>query len=168
MPKVFLQADEIDQRWINSPFYELKRMLPKQKGKRFEEIVRWLMSGEKSKGADSDMQIGTKLYEIKGSTVTKGTDASFSFLQIRPKQCYDFLLFATFHYDGKIELFRIAKEEIQKLITHRLFAKQHEGKNGASETYLYLGSMKPLEKYLISKYQVSQNQDGDFDIKKLS
>lgn len=146
IPDSFLSVEDIDPRWNNSPFRNIKIMGAKQKGKRFEQIIRFLMEGQKTISTDNDMQIDNSLFEIKGSTVTKGTDKSFSFLQIRPNQKYDYLLLSAFHYDGTIEIYKIPKQDIYSLIG-KVFKKQHEGKSGTSETYCYNGTMEPFSKY---------------------
>jgi len=147
IPESYLIAEEVDPRWYKGPFLNIKAMGAKQKGKRFEQIVRFLMNGEKTKSSDNDMILDNNLFEIKGSTVTRGTDECFSFLQIRPNQEYDYLILSSFHFDGLIELFKIPKNDVYKLISGKIFKKQHEGKNGKSETYCYNGTMEPFSQY---------------------
>lgn len=158
LPSNLLEEDAIDERWMNSPFKNLKRMGAKQKGKRFELIVKHLLNGDNRNHTDNDMvlteeKIGS--HEIKGSTVTKGYDDHFSFLQIRPQQVYDFLTLACFYFDGRIQIYTIPKSDVNQMIQDSILKKQHEGKRGAGATYCYNGSMLVFQKYLFREYKVT-------------
>ena len=81
--------------------------------------------------------------EIKGSMITKGSDDKFSFLQIRPKQSYDQVLFLAIGFD-RIELYTMTKAEVLDAIEAGIFKPQHGGKKGNSGTYCYNGTMENL------------------------
>jgi len=158
LPASLLEEDSIDKRWLNSPFKNLKRMGAKQKGKRFELIVKNLLKGDNRTHTDNDMvlteeNIGS--HEIKGSTVTKGYDDRFSFLQIRPQQVYDFLTLACFYFDGRIDIYSIPKSDVNRMIHDNIFKKQHEGKRGSGATYCYNGSMDIFKMYIFREYKVT-------------
>lgn len=147
-----LLAEDIDSRWINSPFVNLKNMLPKQKGKRFEEIAHSVfeqrgMNVVSADNTDFDRYVDDVKIEIKGSMVTKGTDNGFSFLQIRPDQNYESLVFECFHFDGTIEYYWIEKNDIDTLISDKVFKKQHGGNKAESRTYIYNGTMDTFKEW---------------------
>jgi hypothetical protein len=147
-----LSGSDIDPRWSTGPFALLKLMPAKAKGKRFEQIAEsvFLASGhkvEKAVNSDHDRIVNGKKYEIKGSTITKGTDDTFSFLQIRPAQDYDFLIFETFWFDGTMKFFKIDKETVHKLVQNKIFKPQHGGNIGNSGTFCYNGNLDPFDDF---------------------
>ena len=172
-----LQNEEIDSRWLSSPFLALKQLHAKQAGKRFEEITREVLSKaghkiETNVDTDYDMIMNGKKCEIKGSTIISGHDDRFSFLQIRPEQVYDELVFSCFYFD-RIEIYKITKEEIKKYIAAGqdpknkgkrgrpkkgetkptlavTFKKQHGGNKGESGTYLYHGNPKRFAEHILT------------------
>ena len=124
-----LTEDIIDPRWETSRFYKLKLMKAKQAGKRYEQIISSILANsgqtvEKPLNTDHDRIINGKKKEMKGSMITKGTDDWFSFLQIRPAQDYDSIIFMAIYFD-KVLLFELTKEEVQDRIDSGLFKKQH-------------------------------------------
>jgi hypothetical protein len=158
LPTVLLEEEAIDFRWDNSPFKNLKKMGAKQKGKRFEMIVKHLLNGNDRSNTDNDMVLSSDMigsHEIKGSTVTKGYDDHFSFLQIRPLQSYDFLTLACFYFDGRIDIYTIPKGDVVQMINDNVFKKQHEGGKGKGSTYCYNGNMNLFKKYLFREYKVN-------------
>lgn len=154
----FLKADDVDPRWKKSLFYSLKLLPAKQKGKRFEEISKSIIAAKGFKvgarnSSDNDFTVAGRGYELKGSTVTKGTDDVYSFLQIRPDQDYDYLVLTTFHFDNIITLYRIPKKDVIGLIKANVFKKQHGGQKAESRTYCYNGTTEPFQKYEWIKWQ---------------
>ena len=95
-----------------------------------------------SNHSDFDFFIGNSKIELKGSTVIKGTDDCFSFLQIRPDQNYDYLMFMTLWFDGRIEFYSIPKSVVLSLIESGRFKKQHGGNAASSRTFCYNGEVK--------------------------
>jgi hypothetical protein len=75
------------------------------------------------------------------STLTKPT---FSFLQIRPLQEYDKIIFSMF-YPSQLMLMEMSKKDVLKCVENNVFKKQHEGKNSEGGTYCYYGNEKTLE-----------------------
>ena len=143
-----ITADIMDPRWETSPFFKLKCMKAKQAGSRYEKIVENIFYNadidvDAPDSTEYDRIIDGKRTEIKGSMITKGTDDKFSFLQIRPKQSYDQVLFLTIYFDT-IEMHTMTKKQILKAIEAGIFKPQHGGKKGNSGTYCYNGTMENL------------------------
>lgn len=142
-----LQPEAEDTRYINSPFRHLKKLLPKQKGTRYEKITENIMKsvGSKVNKAESkqhDRIIDDKKVEIKGSMLNAGTN-NFSFLQIRPDQDYDSIYFVML-YPNQVVIMEMNKEEINKNIETEIFKKQHGGKKAESRTFMYYGNRETL------------------------
>ena len=143
-----IQADIMDPRWEDSPFFKLKCMKAKQAGSRYEKIVENIFTNmgievDAPESSDHDRIIEGEKIEIKGSMITKGTDDKFSFLQIRPKQDYDTVVFLAIYFD-EINLFEMTKKEIKEKIKKGIFKPQHGGKKGDSGTFCYNGTMEDL------------------------
>lgn len=154
-----LESSDIDPRWARGPFFSLKQLPPKGKGKRFELIAESVftqqgMDVRPPLSTDHDRIVDGLKIEIKGSTVTKGSDDCFSFLQIRPAQDYDFLVLEAFYFFGLIEYYRIPKQDIAELIQSKIFKSQHGGNEGNSGTFIYNGPMTPFAKYFWFKVKV--------------
>lgn len=138
-----------DERYVDSPFIHLKQMQPKQKGSRMEKIVRsvFLKVGREVKdptSTDYDMLLDGEKCEIKGSTLqTRGKKSKFSFLQIRPDQDYDCILFVMF-YPQELIVMRMNKETAQARIEDGTLRKQHGGKAANSRTFCYFGNEEDL------------------------
>lgn len=144
----FLQPEETDPRYDDSPFKHLKNMLPKQKGKKFEQIVECVYrklgyTVKERSSSDHDKIIDGQKCEVKGSTLVKGKDI-FSFLQIRPDQDYDSMIFAMF-YPHELTLISMEKQLIEKLINNGTFKKQHGGNKSESGTFCYYGNKESLQ-----------------------
>lgn len=142
-----LKEEIIDERYINSPFINLKKISAKQLGSRYEKIVIEVMQKlgynyNPRSSSDNDAIFNNKKYEIKGSMLNKNSN-KFSFLQIRPNQDYDKLLFALF-YPQKISLLCMSKKNILINIKNDVFKKQHGGLKGNSNTYMYYGEKESL------------------------
>jgi len=139
-----------DVRYGGSPFEELKKLPPKQKGKRMELIVKCIFDKlgflvEKPISSDHDAIVAHKFCELKGSTmVSTLTKPTFSFLQIRPLQDYDKIIFSMF-YPHQLIIMEMSKEDVILCVNDNVFKKQHEGKNGGGDTYCYYGNEKTLE-----------------------
>jgi hypothetical protein len=147
-----LEDQDLDPRWASGPFLQLKTLSAKAKGKRFEQIAQAIfthkkMSVKKAESSDHDRIVDGKKFEIKGSTITKGHDDWFSFLQIRPKQDYDYLVLEAFFFDGTVKFFKIDKAAIATFIERRIFKPQHGGNSGNSGTFCYNGTLDPLVDY---------------------
>jgi hypothetical protein len=148
-----LEANAHDPRWNNSLFKELKFMQTKEKGTKMEILYQTLMEGdghlvEKAPITHYDRIVNGVKVEIKGSTITKGSNNKFTFCQIRPDQEYDFLVFMTFWFDNTVMMHTIPKEDVLKFIKDKTFTKQHGGKSGKSGTFMYNKSIDRFAKYL--------------------
>lgn len=159
LPENFLGQSLVDSRWRDGPFYNLKMLSAKTKGKRFEEIAEFCFSArglnvEKAISTDHDRIVSGEKFEVKGSTITKNSDDRFSFLQIRPDQDYQFLILETFWFDGKICFYKIPKKEVMIMIEANLLKKQHGGSKSNSRTYCYNGNMTPFKDYFWFEVQI--------------
>lgn len=154
-----LAGSDVDPRWAHGPFMGIKLMPAKAKGKRFEQIASSILTArnhqvDRADSSDYDRLVDGQKYEIKGSTITKGTYDVFSFLQIRPNQEYDFLMFETFWFDGTIKFYRIPKSQVEPMIEAGIFKKQHGGNKAKSGTFCYNGNMEPFASYFWFEVQV--------------
>lgn len=154
-----LGADGIDPRWRSSPFFHLKTLAPRGKGSRFEKIAEAIFKGrglsvKKATSTDHDRIVNGDKFEIKGSTITMGSDDCFSFLQIRPSQDYDYLVLETFWFDGTVKFHRIPKADLQGFIDRNVFVPQHGGRRGNSGTFIYNGNLEPFADYFWFEVQV--------------
>ena len=143
-----IEADIMDIRWESSPFFKLKCMKAKQAGSRYEKIVESIYTNSgidvlPPESTDYDRTIAGLNTEIKGSMITKGSDDCFSFLQIRPRQVYDRIVFLAIYFD-RIELYEMTKAEVVAAINEGIFKPQHGGKSGDSGTFCYNGTMEKL------------------------
>lgn len=142
-----LKEEQEDARYEKSPFRQLKKLLPKQKGGRYENITECVMrklgyTVEKPLSTDHDRIINGKKVEIKGSTLNKNTD-HFSFLQIRPDQDYESMYFVMF-YPNELVIMEMTKDVVLENIRNGKFKKQHGGNKAQSGTYLYYGNRESL------------------------
>ena len=140
------QADRYDP-YAESVFLPLRRLTPKAKGKVYEQIVEDVVSKlgqdvQRPKSTQYDRLIDGMRVEIKGATLT-GTGGKFNFLQIRPDQDYDVLLFAMFYPDDLV-LMTMNKERVVELCNDGTFGKQHGGKAAESRTFAYGGNRETL------------------------
>lgn len=152
LPSELLAANDIDPRWNQGPFADLKRLPAKAKGKRFEQIAQRVFESRghavgRPLNKDHDRLVDSHKYEIKGSTITKGSNDCFSFLQIRPSQDYNYLVLETFWFDGLIKYHKLDKTQINGLIAAGTFVPQHGGRKGNSGTFSYNGNLKPFDPY---------------------
>jgi len=152
LPTELLAESVIDDRWLTGPFANLKLLSAKTKGKRFEHIAQHILRERgfivtNPSSSDHDRIVDGSKLEVKGSTITKGSDGLFSFLQIRPGQDYDALLLETFWFDGTIKFYKVDKYVVLDMIEQGIFKKQHGGKKAESRTFCYNGAMKPFEDY---------------------
>ena len=143
-----LTEDIIDPRWENSPFFKLKLMKAKQAGARYEAIAKNILEQlghkvEKPTSTDHDCIVDGEKVEIKGSMLTKGSNDKFSFLQIRPAQDYEKVLFLCISFD-KVEVYTLTKAEILERIDSGIIKKQHGGNNANSGTFCYNGTIDKL------------------------
>lgn len=144
----YLTEEVFDPRYENSIFCNLKKMSPKPKGARMEMIVRDILTHmgytvESPTSTDHDVIASGHKYEIKGSTLAKNT-INFSFLQIRPEQDYESLIFTMF-YPDELVMMVMDKPTIIKNIEKGIFKSQHGGKKGNSKTYVYYGNKETLQ-----------------------
>lgn len=142
-----LEPEQPDPRYENSPFRFIKPMHAKQKGKRFEKITECVckkkgLKVQKPESSDHDRIINNEKCEIKGATLVKGKEV-FSFLQIRPDQDYDKMLFSMFYPDDLVIL-QMTKKQVIKLVDNGTFKKQHGGNKAESGTYCYYGNRETL------------------------
>lgn len=160
LPDSFLCESDVDVRWSKGPFYNLKMLSAKTKGKRFEQIAEFVftsngMTVEKPTNTDHDRIVNGEKLEVKGSTITKASDDCFSFLQIRPDQDYEFLVLETFWFDGTIKFYKVAKRDVMNMIETGVFKKQHGGNKAESRTFCYNGDMKPFAEYFWFEVKVN-------------
>lgn len=146
---MLLEPEDRDLRYDNSPFKHIKAMGPKQKGKYYELFTENVLSQmgygvTKPSNTDHDRIIDGVKTEIKGGTLNKGTEV-FCFLQIRPDQDYEELVF-TMCYPQKLVIMKMTKAQILAHIESNVFKKQHGGNKGNSRTYCYYGNMESLGK----------------------
>jgi hypothetical protein len=144
---LLLLPEEIDSRYMNSPFRHIKLMGPKQKGKRYENIAESVLtkigfSVIKAENTEHDRIINGIKTEIKGSTLNKDCD-NFSFLQIRPDQDYKQMFFVMC-YPNELVIMKMSKKTIQKNIDSGIFKKQHGGNKAESRTFMYYGNKESL------------------------
>jgi len=145
-----LTEDIIDSRWEESPFYKLKLMKAKQAGARYEAITKDILTKlghtvEDPESTDHDCIVNGEKIEIKGSMLTKGHDSDFfSFLQIRPAQDYNAVIFMTIDFD-EIHLYKMTKDKVMEAIENKIIKKQHGGNKANSGTFCYNGPMTRLD-----------------------
>jgi hypothetical protein len=145
--KELLAQEPEDPRYINSPFRFLKQLHAKQAGKRYEAITECVLKAlgytvSKATSTDHDRTINNSMVEMKGSCLNKGTN-HFSFLQIRPNQEYDEIMFSMF-YPDELVIMTLSKEQVLQAIEQGVFKSQHGGKKGNSGTYSYYGTKESL------------------------
>lgn len=148
-----LVGHTIGAEWDDSPFRDLKLMPAKQKGKRFEEISIDLLKKlryktKKRTSTDHDVILENKKVEIKGSTLRRNCEEEFTFLQIRPYQDYEEMLFTCF-YPHKVEMWLLDKQAINDNIVNGMSVKgradiyikaQHGGsKAQGNDTFCFMG-----------------------------
>jgi hypothetical protein len=159
LPIELLAKHDIDPRWLAGPFANLKALPAKGKGKRFEQIAQAILENRghivsRAINKDHDRIVDGCKSEIKGSTITKGSDDCFSFLQIRPSQDYEHMILETFWFDGKIKFYRMDKASVLALVAQKVFVPQHGGKVGNSGTFSYNGNLDPFLPYFWFEVQV--------------
>lgn len=142
-----LVAEDPDERYIDSPFVHLKALSAKQKGSRYELITSQVLRAigydvQKPLSTDYDRIVDGFKCEIKGSTLAKNTD-KFSFLQIRPDQEYDKIIFTMF-YPHELVMMEMTKNVVLSNIDSKIFKKQHGGNKASSGTYCYYGNKETL------------------------
>lgn len=140
------QADRYDP-YAESVFLPLRRLTPKAKGKAYEQIVECVMARlghdvSRAKSTQYDRLIDGQRVEIKGATLSGGGD-KFNFLQIRPDQEYDVLLFAMFYPDDLV-LMSMNKAQVVEMCDNGIFGKQHGGKAAESRTFACAGNRVTL------------------------
>lgn len=142
-----LAKDQEDARYSLSPFANLKTLGPRVRGSRFEQITIWLMQQlghqyQPRTSSDHDALFDGVSYEIKGSMLARNQE-NFSFLQIRPSQDYDSMLFAMF-YPTRVILMTMTKNQVLTNVTSGVFRPQHGGNQAHSGTYCYYGQERSL------------------------
>lgn len=143
----FLKQEPIDQRYKDSPFRHLKMMAPRGKGSRFEKIAKSVFEKlgknvTRATSSDHDAIIDFQKAEIKGSTLIRNKNM-FSFLQIRPDQDYDIIVFVM-AYPHELKMITMSKSVVVKNIENGTFLKQHGGSKANSRTFLYYGNHESL------------------------
>lgn len=149
-----LTKEDIDPRWLDSPFLNLKRLKAKQAGARYEQVTESILTqlGYDVKSpinSDHDRIVNGTKTEMKGSMLTKSKkDGIFSFLQIRPDQDYQQVIFTVFYFDS-VQMFMMDKDTINKKIEEGVFKKQHGGNKGKSRTFCYNGTIEGIGEGLV-------------------
>jgi hypothetical protein len=145
--KKFLKQESIDSRYEHSPFRYIKMMAPRGKGSRFEKIAKSIFKKlgktvDRSSSTDHDAIVESQKVEIKGSTLIRNKN-NFSFLQIRPDQDYDLIVFLM-AYPNELKMITMSKSVVLKNIKNGIFLKQHGGSKANSGTFLYYGNFESL------------------------
>lgn len=134
-----LKPNNRDQRWNDSPFLDVYNMIPKSRGAVWEKVIAdlFVQSGAevstKTPTTDYDLIVDGRRVEVKGSMCSKNAD-SFSFLQLRPDQEYDEVLFVCV-YPHDFKVFRMDKQTVIANCNNGVFGKQHGGKKAESRTF---------------------------------
>jgi hypothetical protein len=139
--------EDRDTRYDDSPFKFIKAMGAKQKGKYYELITEDVLrklgyNVSRPVSTDHDRVIDGVKTEIKGSSLMKN-DNRFTFLQIRPAQDYEELMF-TMCYPDDLVIMKMDKATVVKNIENKTFAPQHGGQKGNSGTFMYYGNAETL------------------------
>lgn len=145
LPLEYITLKALNPAWKNSWAKDLVRNPIKVKGKKYELITEHFLT---YKGYDvrprihssHDRIIDGKTAEIKGASSSNGI---FSFMQIRPKQGYQKLIFMAVHPD-KVEFYEFDHKKVKRFITNGTFKPQHGGKenNGKlKDTYMFIGTL---------------------------
>ena len=147
-----LTAAPADSLYENSPFRELRKLAPKTKGKRFEEISIDVLNklgydAKKSKAIEYDIVLDEVKTELKGSTLSKDYfgNVDFKFLQIRMEQDWDQLMLIAF-WPLDCRMFTLSKEDVQHYIDAGVFTKQHGGQASNNDLYMYNGDPAKLDR----------------------
>jgi hypothetical protein len=143
-----LEPHTIDPRYEDSPFRNIKLMDAKTKGKRYEQITECVLTKlghtvTPPQNTQHDRIVDGIKVEIKGSTLRKNLN-DFTFLQIRPDDDYDELIF-TLCYPHELYIYKMDKATVRANIESKTFSKQHGGKGRSSGTYCYYGTKETLE-----------------------
>lgn len=144
-----LNDSEADKRYIGSKFEKIRYLHPKIKGSRFEKITKNVLEKigltvYKPKSTDHDMIVNQEKIEVKGSTLIMNKN-QFTFLQIRPDQDYDKILFVM-AYPKELKIIEMDKNTTIENIENGTFRPQHGGKKGNSRTFCYYGNYESLLK----------------------
>lgn len=147
IPSELLESTAIDERYRDSPFRNLKTLPPKVKGSRYESITEIILRDLgfevlSPKNTDHDRIVDGEKCEIKGSMLNKNSDV-FSFLQIRPDQEYDKIVF-TLIYPHDILILEMDKSKAIENIDKGHFKKQHGGDKSESRTFMFYGNENDL------------------------
>ena len=142
-----LMTAKRDHRYDNSIFQEVRYLPPRTKGSFFEKITRDILTRlghqvHKATSTDHDMIVNQHKWEVKGSTLKMNSD-EFSFLQIRPKQDYDAMIFVM-AYPDQLKIVEMSKSTILANIDQGHFRAQHGGKKADSGTFTYYGNYESL------------------------
>ena len=147
--KTLLEPHSIDPRYEDSPFRNIKLMDARTKGKRYELITEDVLSKlgydiQPPENVQHDRIVNGAKVEIKGSTLRKNLN-DFTFLQIRPKDDYEYLVF-TMCYPEELVIMYMDKSTVMENINNGSFMKQHGGNKRDSGTYCYYGTKETLSK----------------------
>jgi hypothetical protein len=126
--------------WKGSRYEGLAFAHPKQKGAAGERIVQDVCNSidtdcTKARNTGHDRIIEGIPTEIKSSFCNEDTE-KYSFLQIRPAQDYEQILFVTIHPDF-IHMYLMSKDIVYNLIDEGKITPQHGGRGGNSGTFSY-------------------------------
>ena len=161
-----LTKDLVDRRWNTSVFSDLKGEGPRKKGKKIEQIVSkcfkdigHVVETKPHPSGDYDLYIDRMKHELKSSFVNENSDDKYSFLQIRPKQNFDYLTLATIHFDNKIDIYCIPKEDVKEYIEYGFFKPQHGGKSGSHDTFIYTGNMDIFQDFKFTTFHIRKDNE---------
>ena len=147
MDDSLLETIKKDVRYENSKFKNLRYLPPRTKGSIFEKIGKDLFhklgySLKRPVSTDHDIIVNGQKVEIKGSTLVMNKNV-FSFLQIRPDQDYEKIVFIL-AYPKELKMVEMDKKNILNNIENGIFRKQHGGKKSNSGTFCYYGNYETL------------------------
>ena len=146
IPSELLQPTAKKKMWAESPFKDFESLHPKTKGGRGEQIAEAILSAKGEDvtprcNSDHDIVVNGVTTEIKTSCMSeKGV---YSFLQVRPSQDYEQILFLCVSPQN-IRMFFMDKETIMENIEEGALRKQHGGKKGDGITYLFYPTEQDL------------------------
>mgnify|MGYP003346015513 FL=1 len=147
--KSLLTIAKKDIRYENSIFKHIRYLPPRTKGSFFEKLSKNIFQKlsfqiDKPQSSDHDMIVNNRKIEVKGSTLGMNKN-TFSFLQIRPDQDYEVIIFVM-AYPKELKILEMTKKDVIKNIENNVFKKQHGGKKADSRTFCYYGNYESLLK----------------------
>ena len=114
-----LAIDDFDQRYLNSPFQHLCYCPTRHKGQIYEKIVKHILEKNHCvhppKDTIYDLIVDGNKIEIKGAVLGKNSSNHFTFLNIKPKNNFDDILFL-FLFPFNLFILKLTKEQLMESI----------------------------------------------------